>query len=61
MPCDFGLVDNIVNQIADIARSAMEARNFFLMSGMFVIINKNLNLRNWKPVISSRQPYTELS
>ena len=30
MLCDFGLVDNIVNQIADIARSAMEARNFFL-------------------------------
>ena len=29
MLCDFGLVDNIVNQIADIARSAMEARNFF--------------------------------
>ena len=35
MLCDFGLVDNIVNQIADIALSAMEARNF-LISGMFV-------------------------
>jgi len=28
MWCDFGLVDNIVSQIADIARSAMEARIF---------------------------------
>jgi hypothetical protein len=26
--CDFGLVDNFVNQIADIAWSAMEVRNF---------------------------------
>ena len=33
--CDFGLVDNFVNQIADIAWSAMEARNFFLGLGTF--------------------------